>query len=122
MTWHRIAACSFLVTSCCLTSPAVTQASQNMDVEWRTGATSPEPWRSLFAQPVPSPKSGTQQQRSKAPTSSPTVPTNPKLVCGMLVWEVDARLDPKMVLPATPSPAGTNFSNMPVVTPECAGR
>lgn len=40
----------------------------------------------------------------------------------MLVWEVDARLDPRMMLPPTSPGTGANVSNMPVIKPECPDR
>lgn len=122
MTLYGTAACSLVVVAVCVTSPPLVHASQNAEIELPTGATSPEPWRVLFAQPLSSPKLDTQQQRLMAPTSSPGPPTGPRLVCGMLVWEVDARLDPKMVLPETPLGVGTNFSNMPVIKVDCSDK
>lgn len=122
MTWQDTATRSFLVVALCVTHVPPVHAAQNAEGELRTGATSPEPWRLLFAPPVPSASSDEQDERVKPPTARQPAHAGWRLVCGMVVLDVDARLDPTMVVPMPSSAAGANISNMPVIKAECSDR
>lgn len=120
MTCQDTAARSFLVVALCVTHLSSVHAAQNAEGKLRAGATSPEPWRLLFAPPVPSASSDERDERVNAPTAPQPAHASRRLVCGMVVLDVDARLDPKMVVPVPSSAAGANVSNMPVIKADCS--
>jgi hypothetical protein len=116
------AACSFLVIALCSADSLPVHASQSAKLEPRAGDTSPEPWRSPFTPPVTSTRPNAPPAGVQGPPGSQSGHMGRRLVCGMVVWQADASLDPKMVVPVRPSASGANISNMPVIQAECSDR